>query len=351
MQNTVCHGLRGRRQMNLSRIIWSFLLLASVQCLMSPGAQAQAARTYVSGRGSDANACTPTSPCLTLQGALAKTAPRGEIYALDSANFGPAVVNMSVSIIAGDGVVGVLGSNGATGVIVSAGANDVVNLQGLEIDGAGSGANGIQLTSGATLNIRDTVIRGFANGISFQPTSPSTMSVGGTTVLNSGTAINLQSSAASAGIFNDVQLINNGTGLTAIGLPVAGGISAGTTVTIQNSLIANNGTAGVLSGGYSSVFVGNSTVVNNGLGLGAQSTGALLQASGTTVSGNNIGLQATNGGQLISSGKNSVGGNFSGNSVPAPSPSPTPPPATTNYLLDGNGVPLVSSNGTLLTAS
>src|SRR5262249_1522579 len=150
----------------------------------------------------------------------------------------------------------------------------VVNLQGLEIDGAGSGANGILLTSGATLNIKDTVIRGFANGISFQPTSPSTMSIGGTTVLNSATGISVQSSAPSAGILNDVQLINNGTGLTA-----TGGSSVGTTVTIQNSLIANNGTAGVLSGGYSSVFVGNSTVVNNGVGLGAQSTGALLQVS------------------------------------------------------------------------
>src|SRR5262245_37581093 len=48
-------------------------------------AQAQSARTYVSGRGSDSNACTQSAPCLTLQGALAKTNAGGEIYALNSA--------------------------------------------------------------------------------------------------------------------------------------------------------------------------------------------------------------------------------------------------------------------------
>src|SRR5262249_28489856 len=156
-----------------------------------------ATRTYVSARGSDSNACTTNAPCLTLQGALTKTAAGGEIFALGSANYGTVVISKSVSIMAGDGVVGVLAPNGGTGIVISAGTNDGVTLQGFEIDGTGSGANGILFNSGAALNLKDSVIRGFANGISFQPTSPAMMSVGATTVLNGGTGINVQSSVAS----------------------------------------------------------------------------------------------------------------------------------------------------------
>src|SRR5258708_5281870 len=60
------------------------LAAALVPCLATEPAQAQSARTYVSGRGSDANACTQAAPCLTLQGALNKTSAGGEIYALNS---------------------------------------------------------------------------------------------------------------------------------------------------------------------------------------------------------------------------------------------------------------------------
>src|SRR5262249_25644401 len=45
--------------------------------------QAQTLRTYVSGAGNDAGPCTVSSPCQTLQAALLKTAPGGEIKSLD----------------------------------------------------------------------------------------------------------------------------------------------------------------------------------------------------------------------------------------------------------------------------
>src|SRR5262249_16758674 len=44
-------------------------------------------RSFVSGKGNDANPCTATSPCQTFQAALAVTAAGGTIYALDSANY------------------------------------------------------------------------------------------------------------------------------------------------------------------------------------------------------------------------------------------------------------------------
>src|SRR5262245_5460788 len=45
-------------------------------------------RTYVSGSGNDANPCSVQKPCKTLQGALAKTRPGGQINALNSADYG-----------------------------------------------------------------------------------------------------------------------------------------------------------------------------------------------------------------------------------------------------------------------
>src|SRR5262249_52628333 len=144
-------------------LVFSLALMIDASVDIIP-AQAQATRTYVSGLGKDSNPCTGASPCQTLQAALAKTAAGGQIYALDSANYGYVTINKAVSIVSGRGATGVLAAGSVSGVTINAGANDVVNLQGLDIDGAGSGASGIQFSSGASLNVQDCVIRGFSNG-------------------------------------------------------------------------------------------------------------------------------------------------------------------------------------------
>jgi hypothetical protein len=318
-------------------------------------AQAQAIGTFVSGLGNDSNPCTVAAPCQTLQAALAKTLAGGQISALDSADYGYVTINQAVSIISGHGATGVSATSSVTGITINAGANDVINLQGLDIDGAGSGANGIQFNTGASLNVQNSVIRGFSNGINFQPNGSSALYVGNTLVSNNSTGIRFQTSTISTGVLNDVQLVNNGTGIVAAG--TSG--TAPATVTIQNSVVANNSTVGILSGGYSAVMVGNSTIANNGIGLEAQNTGALLQVSGSAVTANATGWLAVNDGQVISSSNNGIGGNVAGNGAPptavvsptpTPTPSPTPTP-TTNYLLDNAGADLVGSSGALLTAS
>ena len=167
-------------------------------------------------QASDGNPCTVTSPCKTIQAALALTLAGGEIYALNSANYGSVTINQAVSIIGGHGATGVLAAS-VTGVTINAGPNDIVNLRGLDIDGAGSGTNGIQFNTGASLNIDDSVIRGFTNGISFQPSGSSALSVGSTLISNNSTGIMFQNAAASTGVLNDVQVVNNGSGIVALG--------------------------------------------------------------------------------------------------------------------------------------
>src|SRR5437868_7894786 len=104
-------------------------------CLWSGGAQAQASRTWVSGTGSDANPCSRTAPCKTFAGAISKTAPGGEISALDPGGFGAVTITKSITIDGGGGQVASVLVAGTNGIVVQAGANDVVTLRNIRING------------------------------------------------------------------------------------------------------------------------------------------------------------------------------------------------------------------------
>ena len=66
----------------------SLLKLLTLVLLGTTFAYSQATRTWVSGVGDDANPCSRTAPCKTFAGAISKTAPGGEIDALDPGGFG-----------------------------------------------------------------------------------------------------------------------------------------------------------------------------------------------------------------------------------------------------------------------
>jgi hypothetical protein len=106
----------------------SIPLTLLVFCLLSSAAQAQATRTWVSGVGDDANPCSRTAPCHTFAGAISKTAPGGEIDALDPAGYGGVTITKAITIDGGGGQVASVLVSGTNGIIVSAGPADVVTL-------------------------------------------------------------------------------------------------------------------------------------------------------------------------------------------------------------------------------
>src|SRR5262245_13610773 len=108
---------------------------------------AQATRTWVSGAGNDTDPCSRTAPCKTFAGAMMKTAASGVINCLDPGGFGTVTITKSITIDCAGMPGGILASSGTTGVNVS-GAGIVVVLRALEIDGAGSGAIGINFING-----------------------------------------------------------------------------------------------------------------------------------------------------------------------------------------------------------
>src|SRR5215469_9955555 len=130
---------------------------------------AQATRTWVSGVGDDANPCSRTAPCKTFAGAISKTAPGGEIDALDPGGFGALTITKSITLDGGGGQVASVLVAGTNGIVVAAGATDVVIIRNLRFDGllgggnANAGLSGIRFISGKVLILENDVVFGFLN--------------------------------------------------------------------------------------------------------------------------------------------------------------------------------------------
>jgi hypothetical protein len=142
-----------------------------VPFLASAPANAQATRTWVSGVGDDANPCSRTAPCKTFAGAISKTAAAGEINVLDPGGFGAVTITKSISITS-TFEAGVLVS-GTNGIVVSLPAStDRVLLQGLDIEGLGTGLDGVKIIGSGTTTIVNCQIRHFTgNGVNLVGTS------------------------------------------------------------------------------------------------------------------------------------------------------------------------------------
>jgi hypothetical protein len=238
------------------------LALVAGLALAAPGPAAWAqSRTWVSGVGDDANPCSRTAPCKTFAGAISKTAAGGEISVLDSGGFGAVTITKSISIVA-EGSEGSILAPGTNGIIVNAGPTDVVNLQGLSLEGAGTGLNGIRFLGGGTLHVRNCVIRGFRASTGFaidvEAPGPSRIFVSDSTLAaNLGGILVRPGGALQIAAFLDRVRIegNAGAGVAADG--------EGAVVRISNSTVTHNDLGlSVLNGGRIESFKNNAIVEN-----------------------------------------------------------------------------------------
>src|ERR687886_1697806 len=143
--------------------------LVLVALAIPSSASAQATRTWVSGVGDDANPCSRTAPCKTFAGAISKTAAKGEINCLDPGGFGGVTITKAIAIKCHYTEGGVLVS-GTNAIVVNAATTDKVTLKGLDINGIGTGLNGIRVIQAGSVHVVDTEIFGFVrNGIDVEP--------------------------------------------------------------------------------------------------------------------------------------------------------------------------------------
>ena len=277
--------------------------------LMSAMASAQATRTWVSGVGDDANPCSRTAPCKTFAGAISKTAAGGEINVLDPGGFGAVTITKSITISSEGFEAGVLVS-GTNGIIINAGATDVIVLRGLDIEGLGTGLNGVRFLAGGQLQIENCTINQFTNfGISFEPGGASQLSVRDTILRNNfgtsgGGVLLLPGAAGSAtASFEGVTATHNRTGFL---------VQDRAKATVRNSTVSNGafGFHVKSTAAAAELNVANSQAANQ-TAAGIRSEGALatLRLSDSSVHDNGTGLVSIGGGALLSFGNNQIAGN------------------------------------------
>ena len=217
-------------------------------------AQAQATRTWVSGVGDDANPCSRTAPCKTFAGAISKTAAKGEINVLDPGGFGAVTITKSISIISNNFEAGVLVS-GTNGIIVNVAAADRVVLEGLDIEGIGTGLNGVHIIGGGSVVIRRSSIRNFT-----------------------GNGVNLAGIAGARLLVQDSNISFNGGGVQ-----VAGASGASNNAIIDRTIIDTHTNFGVQVSAGGAAYISASQII------GGSSPKLSMSGGGTVTSyGNNI---------------------------------------------------------------
>ena len=167
---------------------------------------------YVSTTGSNANACTLSAPCRSLQRGINTTPANGELRILNSGDYGPTAAIARSVTITGNGHTVILGN-----AITVDQANATVALRGLTLDGQRTVADGIKIVNAATVHIEQCVIHHFA-----------------------GQGIVSNDAEVEVFVLDSISRDNGGNGFN---LFVDGGLQR---VTIDNSRFENNGGSGVV---------------------------------------------------------------------------------------------------------
>jgi len=260
--------------MSRQSFINQILAVSAIALALNVSAQAKASRTFVSTTGNDSNTsanCSASATCRSFGAALGVTTSGGEIVVLKSGGYGPAAIDMPVTITAMgvDASISVT-TSGQNGITIHTPGN--VTLIGLNLHGEATGNNGIEVQQVGSLRLYDMLIENFlSNGVNF-----------------------VNSSATSPGnlVIDGCAINDNHAGLTVF--------NATSPAYVQNSSFGNNSEFGVVVGGGSagSATVADSDVYNSASGFAVIGTGAVLTLLNDRVEFNAYGLDVESQGKL-----------------------------------------------------
>ena len=260
-----------------------FSTLGTASALLALGALPAGAtvpKTWVSSTGTDSGTCQLVAPCKTFQFAHDQTSPGGEINVKDTGSYGGLTITKGISIVSGDGALAAVGApSGGTAITINAGTQEKVVLEGLFIDGHGTGANGIVFNSGYSVTIENCHVRNVTQfGITLQP--------------NGGTLFNVvNTEVASVG---EVGLIIQPAS------PNFNGILSG--------IFAHDSTTGIELAGSSNTSLVNSVASGNNYGIRSLSPANVLVGQTTIASNKTFGIQNISG-TMQSYGDNYINAN------------------------------------------
>jgi hypothetical protein len=294
-------GLEIRKLTRFLAVLSALLL----PVLYAASADATQLHTWVSHNGNDSNACTVTAPCATLGGALSQTTDGGEITCLDSGNFD--VLNVTISVVIDcrgtlplnflDDQLFLCGSGLARAAkpnVINA-SGKVVTLRGLNLNGLNDplcGPSGIDIQAAAAVYIEDCVIENFPQkGILDERTSGLTRLVIKNTIVRNNGSAGIVAAAApkNSVVLESVQSVGNAYGIA---------VATGNNVIINHSVMSQNTIAGIEADPGAQVFA-DGTEISHNVSYGVYALGTVTLAnsdiafntssiSGTTTSfGNN----------------------------------------------------------------
>jgi hypothetical protein len=294
------------------------LLILALPIVGADHAQAHRVR-FIASTGSDANNCTRTAPCLTLQRGIDRSVAGSELIVLDSGDFGDgATIDKSITISA----IGVSATIG--GSITINGAGVTVALRGLRLNGAGAAADGIAIVDAAAVHIVDCEVQNFTNhGIAaIVVGSPTKLFVSGSVSRNNGFEglVFLAGAGGALTVDNSRFEGNAGSGLdvqfsearitrtVAAGNGTYGILQLGGTTNVIWTVAAHNGLEGyaLFSGGQ--MTLDHSVARGNLTGLRVED-GSRARISLCEVTNNGTGLLAATGSKILTRKNNTVWSN------------------------------------------
>jgi hypothetical protein len=278
-------------------------------------AQATSLKTYVSSTGKDAGTCDITKPCKTFTFALKATTAGGTITVLSPGNYGPVSIDKSVSIVA-NGVDALIlnsvpcSSSGGSASICIYGNSTAVTIQGVAIDKHLSSGDGIGVTNGASLEIRNSTIRRTGNyGISV---ALGNLSISDSIITGNKTGGIQVGPYTTNVVVKRTRIDDHSFAGIYFAAATGGTIPAGSiTGTVRDSFFSANGTAiyviAAMEGRAHIVIDGTSMVGNS---TGVEVSGGTAWIGNCTISGSDVGISVDYG-TLYTFGNNQFANNGS----------------------------------------
>ena len=271
----------------------AFVAVSAFLISVSP-ALAQNTRTFVSVLGNDANPCTNTQPCRTLQRAHDATQSGGTLVPLTAGGYGPVTINRAIKIVNnGVGTLGIFAASGGNGVTINAGASDHIILEGLTVDGLG-----LDQTNGIVINS--------AGGVAIFNCTVTDMKIAPNGAAGTGVLFNVASGVdfsfvISGSIFDSNQF----------GVQVKGGANYHSVV--EKSIFRGNSAGFAFNSGSGSVTLDNITAVGHSFAaiIDNGNVTTSLHLTRSEITGNQVGISGSaNGGLIFSHGDNRISSNI-----------------------------------------
>jgi hypothetical protein len=277
------------------------------------GAPAYAGSWYVASYGDDNNSCVQTSPCRSLNAAVAIATPNDTVVCLDTVITTFITIQQSIDIDCSAARHVLRGTDlSAIFISIPVSANDpfrTVRLRGISIQGATPTAKqtkvGINIVSATVVYLEGVVISDtLQKGVFDQRTGGQTKLFITDSIIRNNAGPGIVAAAGATGIvvLDNVRSENNAYGIA---------VASGNNVAITRSVFSGNSVAGVEGDSGAQIVLDGSTISHNNIGV--QSVSA-VRLSNNNIAFNNTAISGATG----TFGNNRLSGNVSAGTISTP---------------------------------